>query len=178
MADLTEMRELVRLFAQIALMRRGPQDLPASAAVLAATAAGFVIINCLVSVALPPIPGPWFGHLVVEVVFTFVWYALLLQILRRPERFLQTTTAVFGYQAVLAPLWIAAVWLVRQFADDDTWRLPISVLGLAIVVWKVAVNASVLKAALEWGMPPCVALVILQYLAGQILLFYLFSGPS
>jgi hypothetical protein len=169
------MKELVRLSVQIALMRKGPQDLPASVAALAASAAAFFIINCLVSVALPPIPGPWFGHLVVEVVFTFVWYALLLKILRRPERFLQTTTAVFGYQAVLAPLWIASVWLVQQFAEDDIWRLPISMLGLAIVVWRVAANAQVLKAALEWGMAASVALVILQYLAGQILLFYLFS---
>jgi hypothetical protein len=172
------MKELVRLFAQIALMRKGPQDLPASAALLAATAAGFFIVNCLVSAALPPIPRLWFGQLVVEVVFTFVWYALLLRILRRSERFLQTTTAVFGYLAVLAPLWIADVWLIRQFADDDTWRLPISMLGLAIVVWMVAANARVLKAALEWGMAACVALVILQYLAEQILLFSLFPGTS
>ena len=170
------MKELVRLFVEIALMRKGPQDLPASVALLATSAAGYFIVNCLVSAALPPIPGPWLWHLVVDVVFTFVWYALLLRILRRPERFLQTTTAVFGYQAVLAPLWIAAVWLVRQFADDDTWRLPISMIGLGIVVWKVAANAQVLKAALEWALPACVALVILQYLAGQILLFYLFSG--
>jgi hypothetical protein len=170
------MKELVRLFVQIALMRKGPQDLPASAAVLAGTAAAFFFINCLVSAVLPPIPGHWFGQLVVEVIFTVVWYALLLRILHRPERFLQTTTAVFGYQAVLAPLWISAVWLVRQFADDDTWRLPISMLGLAIVVWTVAANARVLKAALEWATPVCVALVILQYLAGQILLLYLFSG--
>ena len=169
------MKELVRLFVQIALMRRGPQDLPVSAALLAVTAAAFVIINSLVSLALPPIPGPWFGHLVVEGAFTFVWYAVLLKILHRPERFLQTTTAVFGFQAVLAPLWIAAVWLVQQTADDDTWRLPSSLLGLAIVVWRVAANARVLKAALEWGMPACVALVILQYLAGQILLFCVFS---
>ena len=170
------MKELVRLFMQIALMRKGPQDLPASATVLAATAAGYFLVNCLVSAALPPIRGPWFGHLVVDVLFTLAWYALLLRILRRPERFLQTTTAVFGYQAVLSPFWIACVWLIRQFAEDDAWRFPIVLLGLAIVVWLVAANARVLKAALEWTLPSCVALVILQILAGQVLLVYLFPG--
>ena len=175
-ADLTEMKELVRLFVQIALMRKGPQDLPASSALLAATAAGFFAINCLVSFMLPPIPGPWFGHLVVEVAFIFLWYALLLRLLRRPERFVQTTTAVFGYLAVLAPVWIGTVWLVRRLADDDTWRLPVAVLGLVVIVWRLAANAHVLKAALEWGTPACVALVILQYIAQQILLVYLFSG--
>jgi hypothetical protein len=172
------MKELVRLFVQIAMLRKGPQDLPASVIVLTAAAAGFFIINCVVSAALPPIAGPWFGHLVVNIAFTLVWYALLMRFLGRPERFLQTTAAVFGYQAVLAPLWIVSLWLVRQFADDDAWRLTISIFALAIVVWKVAVNAGVLKAAIEWGMPACVALVILQFLAGQILLFYLFSGAG
>src|SRR5580692_10975638 len=87
-ADLTEMQELVRLFAQIALLRKGPQDLPASLALLAATAAAFVVINCAVSLVLPPIPGPWFLQLLIEVLFTYAWYALLLRLVNRPERFL------------------------------------------------------------------------------------------
>ena len=172
------MKELVRLFVQIALMRKGPQDLPASVALLVVTAAGYFIVNCLVSAALPPIRGPWLGHLVVDVVFTFAWYALLLKILHRPERFVQTTTAVFGYQAVLSPLWIAAVWLVRQFDDDDTWRFPLTMIGVAIVVWLVVANAYVLKAALEWKLSACIALVILQILVDQILLIYLFPGTG
>jgi hypothetical protein len=170
------MKELVRLFIQIALMRKGPQDLPASATVLTATAAGYFLVNCAVSAALPPIKGPWFAHLLVDVLFTLAWYALLLRIVGRAERFLQTTTAVFGYQAVLSPFWIASVWLIQQFAEGDAWRFPIVMMGLAIVVWLVAANARVLKAALEWAMPTCVALVILQILVGQALLVYLFPG--
>jgi hypothetical protein len=169
------MQELVRLFAQIALLRKGPQDLPASAALLVATAAAFIIINCVVSLVLPPIPGPWFYQLLVEVLFTYGWYALLLRSAKRPERFVQTLTAIFGYQALLTPLWIATVWLVRQYADDDTLRLPSSVLGLVIVVWRVAINVRIVRAALEWGTAACIAVVILQYLAEQMLLFFLFS---
>jgi hypothetical protein len=172
------MKELVRLFVQIALMRKGPEDLPASVTVLIATAAGYFLVNCVVSAVLPPIQGAWFGQLVVDVLFTFAWYALLLTILRRAERFVQTTTAVFGFQIVLSPLQIASVWLIRQSAAADAWRFPIVITGLAIVVWMVAVNARVLKAALEWAMPACVALVILQILGGQALLVWLFPGKS
>jgi len=172
------MKELVRLFVQIALMRKGPQDLPNSVVLLVVTALGNFIVNFLVSAALPPIAGPWLGQLFVDVAFTFAWYALLLKVLRRPERFVQTTTAVFGYQAVLSPLWIAAVWLIRQFADDVAWQFPIAVVGLAIVVWMVAANARILKAALEWAMPACVALVILQNFAEQFLLIFFFPGKG
>ena len=169
------MKELVRLFVQIALLRKGPQDLPASPTLLLATACGYFLVCCLVSAVLPPVSG-WFGQLVVDVLFTFAWYALLLALLRRPERFLQTTTAVFGYEIVLSPLQIGSVWLIRQFAENDAWRFPIFLLGLAIIVWMLAVNARVLKAALEWPMPACVALAILEILAGQALLLFLLPG--
>ncbi len=169
------MQELVRLFVQIALLRKGPQDLPASARLLAVAAAGFFIINLLVSAVLPPIPGPWLYQLVFDVLFTFAWYALLLRVVHRPERFLQTTTAIFGYQAVLAPLWIATVWLWRQFADDDTLSAATLLLALAVLVWNVAANVRVIKAALEWGMAASVALVILQNITEQVLIIYLFS---
>jgi hypothetical protein len=172
------MKELVRLFVQIALMRQGPQDVPASVTLLAATAAGYFFVNCLVSAVLPPISGPWFAQLVVDVLFTFAWYALLLTMLRRPERFVQTTTAVFGYQAVIAPLWIASVWAIRQLPEASVWRFPVVLLGLTVVVWLVAANARVLKSALEWAMPASVALAILQILAGQTLLVYLFPGNA
>jgi hypothetical protein len=36
----------------------------------------------------------------------------------------------------------------------------------------------VLKSALEWSLPVCVALVILQILGGQALLVYLFPGKG
>ena len=169
------MQELVRLFVQIALLRKGPQDLPASAQVLAVTATGFFSINFLVSAVLPPIPGPWLYQLVLDVIFTFAWYALLLRIVNRPERFLQTATAIFGYQAVLAPLWIATVWLWRQFAEDDTLSAPTLLLSLAVLVWNVAANVRVVKAALEWGIAASVALVVLQNITEQVLIIYLFS---
>jgi hypothetical protein len=172
------MQELVRLFAQIALLRKGPQDLPAVPALLAATIAAFVIINCLVSLTLPPIPGPWFYQLLCEVVFTCLWYALLLRFFKRPERFVQTLTAIFGYQTLLTPLWIATVWLVQQYSSDDTLRLPTSLMGLVVVVWRVAINVRIVKAALEWGTASSVALVLLQYLTETMLVFILFSPKA
>lgn len=162
------MKELIRLFAQIALLRRGPQDLPASALLLAVTIAGYFLVNLAVSWLLPPFQGPWLAHLGVDVAFMFTWYALLMKLVRRPERFLQTTTAVYGYQAVLAPLLVASESLMRRFAQDPFWALPVTVLGLALLVWVIAANSHIVKTALEWSMPPSVALVILQTLAGLL----------
>ena len=170
------MREAIRLYVQIALLRRGPQDLPVSRLLLILTVCGYAAVNALVSSVLPPGAG-WPPQLAVDVLFTLAWYAALLQLTGRSERFLQTATAVFGFRSVLSPLLIASEWLMRRYGQDTTWQLPIAVGGLALVIWLIAANSHVVKAALDWSSVASVALVILQVFAGELLLFALFP-PS
>ena len=168
------MREIIRLFVQIALLRRGPQDLPASPLLLALTVGGFVAVGAAISSLLPPNAG-WAPQLLVETLFTLAWYAALLQLVGRSERFLQTATAVFGLRLVLAPPIISSQWLMRRFMQDTTWQLPVAVGGLALVIWLIAANSQVVKAALDWSSAASVALVILQIVAGELLLLALFA---
>ncbi|HVH82741.1 MAG TPA: hypothetical protein VM713_00350 [Steroidobacteraceae bacterium] len=167
------MREVIGLYVQIALLRRGPQDLPASRLLLILTVCAYAAVNALVSSLLPPSTG-WPLALAIEVLFQLAWYAALLELTSRRERFLQTTTAVFGFQSVLAPLLIASEWLMRRFGQDSTWQLPIAVGGLALVIWVIAANGQVVKAALDWSSATSVALVILQIVATQLLMLALF----
>ena len=167
------MSEFIRLFTQIALLRRGPQDLPASGLLLALTVAAYLFVNFIVSTVLPP-DSRWRESLAVDTLFTLVWYLLLLRLVGRPERTLQTTTAVFGFQTVLAPLLVGSEWLIRRFGEDSTWQVPITCAGLLLFVWLIAIISHVVKAALEWSATSSVALVILQTLAGWLLQFALF----
>ena len=170
------MIQLLRLFFDIALLRKGPQDLPASALVLALTIGGFFGVQLVVGTVLPPVAGHWVNNLLLEVVFTFCWYAGLLYAVRKPERFLQTSTAVFGFQIVLAPVLIAALWLQRRFEQDSLGAYGVTLLSLALLIWVIAANSHIVKAALEWSMAPSVALVILQNLAGELLVLTLFHS--
>jgi hypothetical protein len=163
------MTALARLYADIALLRRGPQDVPASLLLLALTVLAYLAINLAANLALPAPNDPWLPVLAIDVLFTLGWYTALLSALRRPERVLQTTTAVFGYRAVLAPLTIAAEWLVRRFGSVESWQLPLAIGYTAVVVWMIAANSHVLKAALEWTTFQCVALVILELVASGLL---------
>jgi hypothetical protein len=164
------MNELFRLFTQIALSRKGPQDLPASPLLLALTVLGYFLVNYGVNLLMPAV-DLWRLHLLVDVAFTLAWYWILLKAFAKPERFLQTATAMFGYQLVLAPLWIAAVYLSRRYSDDAALQFPAAVIGLAIAIWVIRAGGYVLKAALELPMVACVVLIILQILAGQLVLF-------
>jgi hypothetical protein len=167
------MKEIIRLFTQIALLRRGPQDLPASMLLLVVAVLGYLSVNFLVSSALPP-DDHWQGPLLVDTLFTLVWYVALLKLLGRPERMLQTVTAVFGFQAVLSPLLIASTWLLRRVGEDQTWEMPVTCIGLLLLAWLIAASSHVVKAALEWPGSASAALVILQMLAAWLLMFALF----
>jgi len=167
------MKDLVRLFAQIALLRRGPQDLPASMLLLVLTVLGYLCVNFLLDSVLPP-DNNWGGPLLADTAFMLLWYIGLLRLLGRPERILQTTTAVFGFQAVLSPLLVAAEWLMGRFGEDLTWQVPVTCVGLLLLAWLIAANSHVVKAALEWSGSASVALVILQTLVGWLVEFALF----
>jgi hypothetical protein len=167
------MRDLIRLFWQIALLRRGPQDVPASALLLVLTVIGYLCVNVLFSTALPP-DARWREELLVDSLFMLVWYAALLRLLGRPERILQTTSAVFGFQAVMTPLLIPSDWLMRHFSADSTWQVPVTCAWLLLIVWLIAANSYIVRAALEWSAASSVALVILQTLASGLLQLALF----
>lgn len=171
------MQELIRLFVQIALLRRGPQDVPSSALLLVLTVLGYLAVSFALSAVLTPVKG-WVAQLLVATVFTLVWYGALLQLVRRPERTLQTTTAVFGFQAVLAPLSVGFEWLMRRYINDATWQAPVTCAGLLLLAWLIAANSHIVKAALEWSGTASVALVILQMVACWLLLLTLFASAQ
>jgi hypothetical protein len=168
------MKDIIRLFTQIALLRRGPQDLPASMLLLLLALGGYLGVNLMVSYALPP-DEHWEAPLLVDTLFTLVWYVALMRLVGRPERMLQTVTAIFGFQAVLSPLVIASTWLMRRFGEDATWQVPVTCLGLLLLAWLIAANSHVVKAALEWPGPASVGLVILQMILAWVLVFELFA---
>jgi hypothetical protein len=168
--------ELVRLYGQIALLRKGPQDVPAAGFLLLLTVVAYFTVNVLMVLLLPLLGGPWLRALALDVTFTVGWYWTLLRLLGRGERFVQTASAILGYRTILAPLSLASQWLVRRLGDNETWQMPVSLVYIAVVAWMIAVSGRVLHAALEWPMSACVALVILEFIASWLLMFSLLPG--
>lgn len=163
------MTELLRLYTLIALSRKGPQDLPASPILLALTVLGYFVANYVLNLLMPAVSA-WRLHLLVDVAFSLGWFAVLLRAFGKPERFLQTATAMFGYNLVLSPLWIAAIYLSQQFAQDSAPQFIAALAGLALAIWIIRAGSYVLKAALELPMVACVMLTLLQIVAGQLVL--------
>jgi hypothetical protein len=170
------MTELVRLYGQIAILRKGPQDVPAVGLLLLLTGIAYFAVNVVMVLLLPVLTGPWLRALLLDVTFTVAWYWTLLRLTGRGERFVQTASAILGYRTVLTPLSLSSEWLVRLLGDNETWQLPASLVYIVVVVWMITASSRVLHAALEWPMAACVALVILELLGSWMLMFTLLPG--
>jgi hypothetical protein len=103
-----------------------------------------------------------------------LWGAALLQTVGRPERFLQTMTAVFGCQLVLQPLLAPAAWAMEYYNKDPGWSLPAALLFTALGVWGLIALARVLRSATGWSNFICALLVISQGLVTYLIAFALF----
>src|SRR3954471_1155068 len=171
------MKELFGLFAKIAISRKGPQELPASWFLLALTVIGYWVLRYTVSALMPPAEH-WRLHLLVEVAFTLVWYAVLLRAVGKPERFIQTITAIFGSYLLLMPPWIIAVHFWQELPEQHALYAPMAILSLAIAIWVIRAESYVLKHALELPILACVILTILQTFTGEMLMRAVSPPPT
>ena len=171
----TDLAALARLYFAIAIWRRGPQDLPAVGILLPLTIAAYVLLSAAVGALLPGMRPGWFWQVVLDTLFFLLWYWLLLVIARRRERYLQTATALFGLQTVLAAPTMALVWLCR--AHDDSVRLLLYIASLAVAIWTLLAIGHILRSALERALGFCMILALLQVLVEELVFLSVF-GPG
>ena len=171
-------RALARLYTDIAFFRRGPEDVPYSRRVLGVTVTAYVLLSLALSTLMPVVADNRVALILVDSALGFGWYWVVLKLAGHPERFLQTATAVFGYQTVLQPVFVAVTWLFLQYMKDPTWQAPVSLLLLVLAIWMLAINARVLRAATSWTQFACIAVVMLQSLIGRLIETGLFPDAT
>ena len=170
------MAAILKLYLDIALLRRGPEDVPASRGLLWATLAAFVALNALLTLAFRPTTEHWLPQLLVSVGFTLLWYRVLLVVFGRPERYQQTVTAVLGFGCIVTPLIVPAAGMMAPFADPPERAMPWMLLLLPLAAYLIYVTARILRAAIERPMFQCVMLVLLQTFLEPLILLTLFGA--
>lgn len=173
------MASILKLYLDIALLRRGPEDVPASRPLLYATLAAFIVLNALLTVAFRPTVENWLPQLMVSVGFTLFWYRMLLSLFGHAERYLQTMTAVLGFGCIVTPVLLPAVGAMAPYMDakQPEQAMPFVVLlMLPLFVYLLFVSARILRAAIERPMFQCVMLVLLQTFLEPLLLLTLFGA--
>lgn len=163
---------LLKLFLDICLYRKGPQDLPASGFLFRLVLAVYLALGTLL---LAPDVG-WPQALLqtaTETVMSLTVVAALLYTVNRPQRFLQMAIAWLGTDALISALGIPPLQLLASFGAGEL----LGILWLGLVGWHVAIMAHIVRHALSHPLPIGFVVAILYTVASFQLMAFLFPTP-
>jgi hypothetical protein len=132
-------QQFLRIFLDIVLWRRGPQDLPTSSLLLAITIAAYVLVGAVQLALLEESGATWFVFLVADPALLAATVWLLLRLYGHAERFQQAAAAVFGTGALLG----IAVYLPLQVLVSGFGFEPASMVAQASALFVVVAFALV-----------------------------------
>jgi hypothetical protein len=165
-----QLAETLRVLVGITRFRGGPQDLPVSPRLLILMVVLSIIPDLLVSALGPATNVNLVIPLAISIVFTLGWYGGMLKLAGKPERFLQTLTAIFGVQFVLTPVLVLGGWFFATYQRDPGWQVFASFLALIIAIWVLVILVRILRAATEWSLALCIVTTFAsQFVALQLM---------
>lgn len=166
-----EMLRLLQTFAEIALWRKGPQDLPASNALAVMVLIVYVTIGFIAVRTFDLSARMAVITIAVDVVMLSAWLWLVLAFFSRRQRFVQTITAALGVGILMLLLDIAvrAVQLALGLGRDAAggW-LALHFLIVALVMGRILMHA--LDRGLLTGMALTVAIIYSSAAVAQLVL--------
>ena len=150
------MQALIRFFWQLCLLRRGPQDLPASPPLLGLMAVTNGLVGVLGSLDYFGTPGRAMAASLLDTLLVAgLVYATLGFAGHRP-RFVQTLTAVYGVGVLFG-----AVMLVAQSLVGALGALPlVALINLIVLGWLHLALGHVLRHALEMDLWAGIAIAV------------------
>lgn len=139
------MYPLIQFFFDLALLRRTPQDLPASPALLVLLALASLVLGAANGSAMFGGVREALGANLLDLVLSMIMLFVLLQFRGHPGRWTQTATAFFG----LGLLAGAVMLLVRAPAEAMGLAGPAMLIDLVLAVWLHVALGHVLRHALN-----------------------------
>jgi hypothetical protein len=171
------LRALFNALVDILLLRRGPENVPASVALLALVITLDAAVTLLFAAQLPEASRPSALNLAVSVALSMLAYRVILGFAGKPERFLQTMIAVFGTNAIFSPV---VTPMLATLVESSAAKQPpptLIVIGLFLIgIWGFVVSVYILRSATGWKTAPTVAALIAQYFVLALIVMSLFGG--
>lgn len=159
------MQQFLRIFLDIVLWQRGPQDLPASPLLVWITLAAYVAVSA-VQLALLDESGPvWFVFLVMDPALLVATVWLMLRLYGRAGRFQQTASAVLGTGALLGVVLYLPLQVLMTASGMEPSAIVARVAGVFLVVVFALVTGRILKLATESSLFVGIAASLTYFLA-------------
>lgn len=169
------MQPLLQAFLDIALWRKGPQDLPPSTGLLAFVAAWYVGLSYIQIRLLGIGVQNAMAIAAIDVFMLCAWLALALSIFGLRPRLTQTLTALLGVGVLLAAadvLLVAALLVITGSGKaPDVW-------GVLHLVLLLGLSGRIIGIALERGLLTGIALTLAMIISTRALIALLIDLPS
>ena len=150
---------VIRLFFDIAMHRKGPQDVPAARGVFMFALGAYLLAGA--AALWPTASGTRevFGQLMLDLVLMVVVCAALLTLTGRAARLGQTLAALFGTGALLSAAAVPFVWLlaatlggVETMPESIPPAAALSSIALfGLLLASLLVTGHILRHALDWS---------------------------
>lgn len=166
---------LVQFFFELCLLRRAPQDLPASPALLGVTLAVNLLMGTTLATAIGIGPGLGFVESLLDAAIALGLLYAALHLLDRLPRFQQSGTALMGSGALLGLVASVLLGLLAPGGNEQTPGGAV-LLFAALVVWSILVMGHILRHTFEIRLGQGVGIAVLYTFLIYSLLGGLFSG--
>ncbi len=166
---------LIQFFVELCLLRKAPQDLPASSALLGTVLVVDLLAGMLLGSAVGLSAGLTLAEGLVEVIFTLALLYGALQMLNRLPRFQQTATALLGAGALLGVLGMIPLSLLPTGAQNAQSGVA-ALLFLLLIGWSILVTGHILRHAFDLRLGQGVVIAVFYNLLAYSLVSGLFSG--
>jgi len=160
--------QLSAAFVDIALHRRGPEDLPASQFLLGLVLVAYLLVS-FVALAVMSATTADVILTLVELVTDLGVVFLLLQFFQKAGRFLQTATAMVGTGAVLSLILVPLLHWDEVLAAPPTELTTPRLLILLLFVWSLDIAGFIVSRALGKPYIVGVSIVVVYELAAMTL---------
>ncbi|MEO7386843.1 MAG: hypothetical protein ABIX37_07910 [Gammaproteobacteria bacterium] len=162
------MLPILDAFLQIALRRRGPEDLPDSWFLLLIAGAAYELLQGIIAAPVYASSMALARSLVLDLLllYGFVWG--LLRFTGHAPRFRRTLTAVLGTSALMTLCMLPFNYWLAQVPDPAKPALAPTIGLLAVICWSLVVNGHIFARAMSSpfvaGLAISVAYFFLNYL--------------
>jgi hypothetical protein len=178
---LVNLRALLVPLFDIILLRGGPEQLPASTGLLAVVVALNVAVSALIYSLIPNAPNNWQTQLIVGTVVSLLWFRVAFSLANKPERFLQTSTAIFGITTLFIPALIPMIATLLPYIEkpDPTVNPPaaLSLLAAVLGIWLLIIQVRIVRSAFEWHLVAAIIFIFGLNFASALVYGMLFGVP-
>jgi hypothetical protein len=138
---------ILNFFIDLALLRRAPQDLPASPVLLLLVLVAGFGAGLLLALTAGVGIGSGLVQSLLDLGLMLGAVSVALRVLERRERFLQTATALVGVDTLITLMALLPVGLARPVDSESGLLALAGLLFLLLVAWSVLATGHILRHA-------------------------------